>query len=77
MGAIGNSISRNCKTDKVLKVMESGENTKAGLMVKTKSGLMGRTYSNEVPINGKIRVYTDKGRFLCDPETLKIKGFID
>ena len=57
--------------------MESGENTKAGLMVKTKSGLMGRTYSNEVPINGKIRVYTDKGRFLCDPETLKIKGFID
>ena len=54
-----------------------GENKKSGLMVKTKSGLIGRTYRNEVPINGKIRVYTDKCKLLCDPETLKVKGFID
>ncbi len=54
-----------------------GENKKSGLMVKTKSGLIGRTYSNEEPINGKVRVYTEKGKLLCDPETLKIKGFID
>jgi hypothetical protein len=54
-----------------------GENKKAGIMVKTKNGLIGRIFSNEEPINGKIRVYTENGKLLCDPKTLKIKGFID
>lgn len=52
-------------------------NKNAGQIVETKTGLVGRTYSNEDLINGKIRVYTDKGKLLCDPTTLKLKGFID
>jgi len=52
-------------------------NKKAGQLVETKTGLTGRTYSHEGLINGKIRVYTDKGKLLCDPNTLTLKGFID
>jgi hypothetical protein len=54
-----------------------GKNKKSGIIVETKNGLIGRTYSDEEPINGKIRVYTNKHKILCDPETLKIKGFLD
>lgn len=54
-----------------------GGNQKAGQLVETKSGLLGRTYNNENLVNGKVRVYTDKGNLLCDPDTLKVKGFID
>ena len=52
-------------------------NKNAGQIVETKKGLVGRTYSHETLINGKVRVYTDKGKMLCDPTTLKLKGFID
>jgi hypothetical protein len=54
-----------------------GGNKNAGQLVETKTGLVGRTYNHEDLINGKIRVYTDKGKLLCDPTTLKLKGFID
>ena len=54
-----------------------GGNQNAGRMVQTKNGLIGRTFNNEEPINGKIRVYTEKGKLLCSPETLILKGFID
>lgn len=50
---------------------------RAGQLVETKSGLIGRTYSHEALINGKVKVYTTKGNLLCDPSTLKIKAFID
>lgn len=50
---------------------------KAGTLVETKTGLIGRTYNNEELIGGKVRVYTDKGNLLCTPETLKLKGFIN
>jgi len=52
-------------------------NKKAGRLVETKTGLTGRTYNHEELINGKVRVYTGKGKLLCDPNTLKLKGFID
>lgn len=54
-----------------------GGNKNAGQIVETKTGLVGRTYSHETLINGKVRVYTEKGKMLCDPTTLKLKGFID
>jgi hypothetical protein len=54
-----------------------GGNKNAGQIVETKTGLVGRTYDHESLINGKVRVYTNKGKLLCDPTTLKLKGFID
>jgi len=54
-----------------------GGNKNAGQIVETKTGLVGRTYNHETLINGKVRVYTEKGKMLCDPTTLKLKGFID
>ncbi len=53
------------------------DNKNAGQLVETKTGLIGRTYNHEDLINGKVRVYTEKGKLLCDPKTLKLKGFID
>jgi hypothetical protein len=50
---------------------------RAGQLVETKSGLVGRTYNHEALVNGKVKVYTSKGNLLCDPSTLKLKGFID
>lgn len=53
-------------------------NKNAGTLVETKKGLVGRTYNNENLINGKIRVHCTNGsKLLCDPKTLKLKGFID
>lgn len=52
-------------------------NKNAGHLVETKKGIEGRTYNHEDLINGKIRVYTSEGKFLCDPLTLKLKGYID
>jgi hypothetical protein len=51
-----------------------GGNKNSGQLVETKTGLIGRTYSNESLINGKMRVYTDKGKLLCDPTTLKLES---
>lgn len=55
----------------------TAENKNAGQIVETKSGLTGRIYNHEGLIKGKMRVYTQKGKLLCDPKTLKVTGFID
>lgn len=55
-----------------------------GYIVETKYGKTGRTFHKKGDINGKTPVfyevndkeYSDKA-VLCDPKTLKIKGFID
>ena len=63
-----------------LRLMESFmgiPNKNAGRLVETKTGLVGRTYNHEDLINGKIRVYTEESKLLCDPSTLKLKGYID
>jgi len=52
-------------------------NKNAGKIVETKNGLIGRTYNYESPVNGKIIVHIEKGKLLCNPETLKLKGYID
>lgn len=58
----------------------------SGNIVETKTGLVGRTYNHKQSVNGKIPVYLEqtKGKMdwgdtamLCDPLTLKVKGFID
>lgn len=54
----------------------------AGCTVKTKTGKIGRTYYREPIINNKLIVHitTDEGKIvkmLCDPETVKIIGYID
>lgn len=54
-----------------------GGKKNAGQIVETKNGLIGRTYNKEPLINGKICVYTEHSKLLCDPTTLKLKGFID
>lgn len=54
-----------------------GGSKNAGQIVETKTGLSGRTYNHEELINGKVRVYTDKGKMLCDPATLRLKGFVN
>lgn len=48
-----------------------------GLIVKTKTGLVGRTFNNEEKVNGKVKVYTENQQYLCDPATLTIIGYID
>jgi len=55
----------------------AGLNKNQGYIVETKSGLTGRTLHSDPLVNGKQPVYTDKGKLLCDPATLKLKGFID
>ena len=58
----------------------------SGILVQTKTGKFGRTFHKKGIIKGKIPVYLEKtpGKFdfkneaiLCDPETLKQRGFID
>jgi hypothetical protein len=53
----------------------------AGYLVETKTGKSGRTYHREKKINKKTVVHIDvNGRdvkMLCDPESLKIIGYID
>jgi len=58
-------------------VFFGGGNKKAGQIVQTKTGLTGITYNRESLVNGKIKVYTENGKLLCDPTTLKLVGFID
>ena len=53
-------------------------NKNAGKIVQTNSGLKGRTYNKESLVNGKICVYCENGtKLLCDPNSLKVTGFID
>lgn len=49
----------------------------SGLMVETKTGLTGIAYHKDEPVNNKMVVHTEKGKLLCDPATLTLKGFID
>lgn len=53
----------------------------AGYLVETKTGKKGRTYHREGYIKGKAIVYIEeegkKIKMLCDPDSLKITGFID
>jgi hypothetical protein len=53
----------------------------SGYIVETKSGKVGRTYHNEPMINGKKPVHIDIDgktvKMLCDPNSLKLKGFSD
>lgn len=54
----------------------------SGYLVKTKTGKEGRTYHRDKLVNGKLLVYvnTDDGKqvkMLCDPETVKIIGYVD
>jgi hypothetical protein len=53
----------------------------SGYIVKTKNGLVGRTYHIEKTVNNKTVVHVEKeGKFikmLCDPNSLIIVGFAD
>lgn len=54
----------------------------SGYLVETKTGKTGRTYHRDKKVNGKVIVYI-KGeagttiKLLCNPEYMKIIGFID
>jgi hypothetical protein len=54
-----------------------------GKIVRTKSGKIGRTYSDEKLHFGKVRVYIMKEyeltgeKLMCDPESLVVVGYID
>ena len=53
-------------------------NKKAGLLVETKFGKVGRTFNSDGLKDGKYLVYCiDGSKMLCKPENLTIKGFID
>lgn len=49
----------------------------SGHLIRTKKGVIGRTLHTDDLVNGKVKVYTESGNFLCDPNTLKLIGFID
>jgi len=53
----------------------------AGYVVETKTGKQGRTFHREKLINGKMVVYvkvdSKEVKMLCDPQTVKIIGFVD
>ena len=57
------------------------EENNSGYLVETKTGKRGRTYHCEGLINGKQIVHVEIDgktlKMLCDPDTLKITGFID
>ena len=53
-------------------------NSNAGYIVKTKKGLVGRTFHSKGLINGKMPVYIGTGpALLCDLNSLTLTGFID
>ena len=51
----------------------------SGLLVKTATGRVGRTYHSKGLINGKVPVYIDgeSTPILCDMKKIKIIGYID
>lgn len=59
----------------------SDNHKSSGYLVTTKTGLVGRTYDKDNLVNGKQPVYVEKDgkllKMLCDPESLKVNGFID
>lgn len=53
-------------------------NKNAGMLVETKSGVLGKIFSNAELVNGKYQVHLSDGKkMICSAENLKIKGFID
>lgn len=52
-----------------------------GYHVETKTGKVGRTYHKEGLVNNKMLVHIEENgktlKMLCDPNSLKITGFID
>lgn len=55
--------------------------TRSGTIVRTQGGNIGKTYNDEKPVGGKIRVYVERDgktvAMLCNPKTLHISGFFD
>jgi hypothetical protein len=53
----------------------------AGYLVETKTGKQGRTYHREGLVNKKMVVHIEEDgktiKMLCDPQTVKIIGFVD
>lgn len=53
----------------------------SGCMVETKTGVKGRTYHREGLVNKKMVVHIESDgkevKMLCDPQTVKIIGYID
>lgn len=56
----------------------------SGYLVETKTGKQGRTFHREKLLNGKLIVYVEieeekieMKKFLCDPQTVKIIGYVD
>jgi hypothetical protein len=53
----------------------------SGYLVETKTGKQGRTYHRDNKVNGKIVVYIDvdgkEVKMLCNPDSIKIIGFVD
>lgn len=53
----------------------------SGYLVITKTGKKGRTYHRDVKVNGKTVVYIEidgkEIKMLCDPETIKVVGYVD
>lgn len=54
----------------------------SGYYVETKTGKKGRTYHRDKKVNGKVIVYVESEaetiiKLLCDPQTVKIIGFVD
>ena len=59
-------------------------NKDSGYLVETKTGKQGRTYHRERLLNGKLIVHieTDEENsqnlnYLCDPQSVKIIGYVD
>lgn len=57
--------------------MDDNNKNRAGRIVKTKSGLIGKVYNDDIYHKDKIKVYTEKGKMLCTPETLIVIGYFD
>ena len=50
----------------------------SGKVVLTESGKKGIIYNKECSFNGKLKVHcVDGNKLLCDPQKLKLIGFID
>lgn len=63
--------------DMVLAVSGTGQEAGPGYVVETKNGKIGRTYHRDELVNSKQVVYVDGKKLLCNPTTLKLRGFID
>lgn len=50
---------------------------RSGRIVETKKGLIGKVYNDDIFHGEKVKVYTEKGKMLCVPDTLKVIGFFD